>query len=222
MTELKAFYSDQFVLPLPDGHRFPMSKYRLLRERLLADGTLLEEQLYVPDPIDEAAILRVHTSDYWEAVRDGTLDRKQQRAMGFPWSDFMVERSRRSVGATLQASRCALQARTASRGTLAAAVNLAGGTHHAFSDRGEGFCVLNDVAIAFRALQAHSLVESALVIDCDVHQGNGTAQIFQNDPSCFTLSLHGKKNYPFRKEQSDLDVALPDECDDEELSLIHI
>lgn len=215
---VRAFSSDRFVLPLPDGHRFPMQKYRLVREGVSDRGLLPAAAVLEPGAIGEDDILRVHTTDYWKAVRCGTLDRRQQRAMGFPWSSEMVERSRRSVGATLAAARWALNRRamSAESDRLAVGINLAGGTHHAFADRGEGFCVLNDVAVAFRALQAEGRARRALVIDCDVHQGNGTAAIFAGDASCFTLSVHGQKNYPFRKEQSDLDVALPDGCGDED------
>ena len=218
---VRAFSSHRFVLPLPEGHRFPMQKYRLVREGVVARGLLPEAAVCEPDAIGEDDILRVHTADYWTAVKSGTLDRKAQRAMGFPWSEEMVERSRRSVGATLSAARWALQRRStiARGGPLCVGVNLAGGTHHAFAERGEGFCVLNDVAVAFRALQAEGAVRRAVVIDCDVHQGNGTAAIFRDDETCFTLSLHGQKNYPFRKEQSDLDVALPDGCTDDDYLL---
>ena len=217
---VRAFSSDRFVLPLPDGHRFPMQKYRLLREGVTALGLLPESAVLEPAAIGEDDILRVHTDEYWSSVRSGVLDRRQQRAMGFPWSPEMVERSRRSVGATLAAARWALDRREefpagdVVDGPMFVGINLAGGTHHAFADRGEGFCVLNDVAIACRTLQAEERVNRALVIDCDVHQGNGTAALFAGDDTCFTLSLHGQKNYPFRKEQSDLDVALPDGCGD--------
>ena len=218
---VRAFSSHRFVLPLPEGHRFPMQKYRLVREGVVALGLLPQSAIVEPDAVGEVDILRVHTTEYWRAVTNGTLDRRQQRAMGFPWSTEMVERSRRSVGATLAAARWALdrRAEAAANGLLSVGVNLAGGTHHAFADRGEGFCVLNDVAIAFRALQSEGGIRRALVIDCDVHQGNGTAVIFAGDDSCFTLSLHGQKNYPFHKERSDLDVGLPDGCSDDDYLL---
>lgn len=218
---VRALSSDRFVLPLPEGHRFPMEKYRLVRDGVVTRGLLPEAAVLEPTAVSEPDILRVHAAEYWEAVRSGALDRRVQRAMGFPWSPQMVERSRRSVGATLAAARWALEQRRAAPHTddLCVGINLAGGTHHAFADRGEGFCVLNDVAIAFRALQAESWATRALVIDCDVHQGNGTASIFAGDESCFTLSLHGQKNYPFRKETSDLDVALPDGCSDDDYLL---
>ncbi|MCL4812082.1 MAG: histone deacetylase [Vicinamibacteraceae bacterium] len=204
---MRAFYCDHFVLPLPDGHRFPMAKYRLLRERLVAvNGHLIRFE--EPAAASWEDLARVHTRAYLEAVRAGTLESREQRRIGFPWSPGMVERSRRSVGGTMAASRAALDEGTAA--------NLAGGTHHAFADRGEGFCVFNDVAVAAHALMAEGRVTRPLVFDCDVHQGNGTAAIFRDDPAVFTCSLHGEKNFPFRKETSDLDVALPDGTGDEE------
>jgi acetoin utilization deacetylase AcuC-like enzyme len=206
---VKAFYSDTFVLPLPDTHRFPMSKYRRLRERLLADAVLAPEELLVPDAIGWDELRLVHDGAYVDAVAGGTLPSEMQRRIGFPWSPQMVERSRRSVGATLAAARTAL----AGDGVSA---NLAGGTHHAFADRGEGYCVFNDVAVAARVLLREGAVRRAAVIDCDVHQGNGTARIFNGDPAVFTLSLHGANNFPFRKETSDLDVTFPDGAGDEE------
>lgn len=197
---MDVFYSDHFILPLPPGHRFPMPKYGRLRERVLASD--LASRCRVPDPATDAEILRVHDADYLDRVKAGTLTREEQLAIGFPWSPQMVERSRRSSGATIAACRSAF-----SHGTAA---NLAGGTHHAFSGRGEGFCVFNDAAIAARAMQAESLARRVLVVDCDVHQGNGTAAIFRDDPSVFTFSVHGANNYPFTKESSDLDIELPD------------
>ena len=197
---MKAFYSDRFVLPLPEGHRFPMSKYRLLREQVV-ERRLIDELEEAP-AIEAEQLLLVHSPSYWQRVRDGALDQKEVRAMGFPWSPQLVERSRRSVGATLAAARVALE-----RGV---AVNLAGGTHHAFADRGSGFCVFNDVAVAARTLCSEGAISRALVIDTDVHQGDGTAAIFSDDRQVFTLSIHGRKNFPFRKEVSDLDVPLED------------
>jgi len=204
---VRAFYSDHFVLPLPEGHRFPMAKYARLRERVVA------ERLVAPDRLVEAPaagwdeIRLVHAAEYVEAVARGSLPREAQRRIGFPWSPEMVERSRRSVGATVAAARAAL--------ADGIAVNLAGGTHHAFADRGEGYCVFNDVAVAARVLQRDHGVRRIAVVDCDVHQGNGTAAIFQHDPSVFTFSMHGAKNFPFRKETSDLDVELDDGTADE-------
>ena len=207
---MKAFFSDEYVLPLPAGHRFPMRKYRLTRD--LAVARVPELQLIDPQAATRDELLRVHTPAYLDAVFDGTLSAQAQREIGFPWSVAMVERSRRSVGATLGASRVA-QAE-------GIALNLAGGTHHAYADKGSGFCVFNDVAVAIRSMQreravtGHGPVRFAIV-DLDVHQGNGTASIFAGDDDVFTLSLHGEKNFPFRKEASVLDVGLPDGCDDD-------
>lgn len=205
---MKAFYTDHFVLPLPEGHRFPMEKYRLLRERVLAAGVVAPEDLRVPHAATDEEILRVHDAEYLRRIQSGEMDRAEMRRIGFPWSPEMVERSRRSAGATVEACLLALEE--------GAAVNLAGGTHHAFRDRGEGYCVFNDAAIAVRALQAEGRVRKAVVIDCDVHQGNGTASIFEEDPTVFTFSIHGRNNFPFHKERSDLDVELPDGTADAE------
>jgi acetoin utilization deacetylase AcuC-like enzyme len=207
---MQAFHSDHWVLPLPEGHRFPMGKYRLLRERVAAD--LPQIRLFEPAPASDGELALVHTPTYVGAVREGLLSAAQQREIGFPWSERMVERSCRSVGATIAAARTAL------REGLAA--NLAGGTHHASADRGAGYCVFNDVAVAARLMQAewhrHRRLLRIAVIDLDVHQGNGTAAIFRDDPTVFTLSIHAEKNFPFRKEPSDLDVDLPDGCADVE------
>ncbi|MDX6380530.1 MAG: hypothetical protein QOI57_1554 [Rubrobacteraceae bacterium] len=204
---MKVFYSDHFVLPLPEGHRFPMEKYSMLRERVEQDNICGPGELRTPHAVTDEEILRAHDPGYLKKVVSGTLTDKQMRRIGFPWSTRMVERSRRASGGTLDACRIALEE--------GFAANLAGGTHHAFADRGEGFCVLNDSAIAARALRAERLVEKVVVIDTDVHQGNGTASILQGDPYVFTFSIHGAKNYPFRKKESDLDVPLPDESDDD-------
>jgi len=218
---MKAFYSDHFVLPLPPGHRFPMQKYHLLRERV-ARELIGIELLEAPSAQDEQLML-AHTPAYVTAVAQGRLDAAQMRQIGFPWSPAMVERSRRSAGATLAACHAALHD--------GIAANLAGGTHHAYADHGAGFCVFNDAAVAARTLQwearqadqasgafGASEAGAALqiaVIDLDVHQGDGTAAIFAHDSSVFTLSLHGERNYPFVKAASDLDVGLPDGCDDD-------
>lgn len=199
---MKAFYSDHFVLPLPESHRFPMAKYRLLRERLAAEHVLPPESFIVPDAATVEELQLAHTPDYVDAVLTGRLPAEAQRRIGFPWSPAMVERSRRSVGATIAAARAAIVEGTA--------VNLAGGTHHAFADRGEGYCVFNDVAVAARVVLREGLRSRVLVVDCDVHQGNGTAAIFAHEPMVFTFSMHGEKNFPFRKERSDIDVELPD------------
>ncbi|WP_342128481.1 histone deacetylase family protein [Hydrogenophaga sp. OTU3427] len=216
MCAVKAFYADHFVLPLPTGHRFPMGKYAALRELITTE--LPDVELLQALPASDGELALVHTPGYVAAVTEGHLSAAAQREIGFPWSPAMVERARRSVGATVQAARAALDG-----GGVAA--NLAGGTHHAYADKGSGFCVFNDAAVAARLLQAEWGRQHArsgrpglqvAVIDLDVHQGNGTASIFRHDPSVFTLSLHGEKNFPFRKEDSDLDVPLPDGCGDDE------
>ncbi len=205
---MKVFYSDHFVLPLPEGHRFPMVKYSMLRERVTASDVCGPGEMIVPRPVSDEEILRCHDGGYLRRVVSGMLTEKEMRRIGFSWSERMVERSRRASGGTLGACRAALKD--------GFAANLAGGTHHAFGDRGEGYCVLNDSAIAARAVQAEGLVERVVVVDTDVHQGNGTAAILGGDPSVFTFSIHGAKNFPFHKERSDLDVALPDGADDTE------
>jgi acetoin utilization deacetylase AcuC-like enzyme len=209
IRRVKAFYCDRYVLPLPAGHRFPMAKYRRLRERVAAElhgVTLLE-----PDAATGEQLALAHASDYIERVTSGTLAPAEARAIGFPWSPELVERSRRSAGATIGACRVA-------RGD-GVAVNLAGGTHHAQRERGAGYCVFNDAAIAARVLQIDGAdVGRSLrlaVIDLDVHQGDGTAQILADDESVFTLSVHGERNFPFRKQVSSLDVALPDGTTDD-------
>ncbi len=208
MQSLKVFYSDHFVLPLPEGHRFPMVKYSMLREKVVAADLCGFDEMRVPRPVSDGEILRAHERSYLRRVVAGTLSPKEVRRIGFPWSERMVERSRRASGGTLGACLAALEDRFAA--------NLAGGTHHAFADRGEGYCVFNDSAIAARAVRAMGLVERLVVVDTDVHQGNGTAAILRGDPSIFTFSIHGANNFPFRKEESDLDVALPDGADDGE------
>jgi len=230
---MKAFYSDTFVLPLPAHHRFPMAKYRLLRERLVAAEILTAADLEIPETISWDDLRLVHDAGYVDAVGAGTLSADAQRRIGFPWSPMMVERSRRSVGATLAAARHALSVRLKPDTTYAIAgaaydiagarrlqpsvsANLAGGTHHAFRDRGEGYCVFNDVAVAAAVLLRDGAIARAAVVDCDVHQGNGTAAIFRNEPSVFTFSMHGSNNFPFRKEISDLDVTFDDGAGDDE------
>lgn len=207
---MKLYYADHFVLPLPEGHRFPMEKYARLRSRLLACGAFAEADFCVPDAASDDAILRAHDPAYLQRVARGTLDAAEVRRIGFPWSPAMVERSRRSAGATLAACRSAL----ARDGGTACAVNLAGGTHHAHRDFGSGFCVFNDAAIAALAMRAEGRVRRVAIVDCDVHQGDGTAAILADEPEVFTCSLHGAKNFPFRKQTSDLDIELPDETGD--------
>ena len=205
VSKLKAYYSDPFALPLPTGHRFPMQKYRMLREAV-AESLPLVKLIEAPHTSDGVLALAHHPA-YIRKVVMGTLSVEEQKAIGFPWSVEMVERSRRSAGATIAACRTAL--------VDGVAINLAGGTHHAQSDRGEGFCVFNDAAIAARLMQAERQVARVAIVDLDVHQGNGTAAILANDDSVFTLSVHGEHNYPFTKTRSDLDVALPDGASDE-------
>jgi len=213
---MHAYYADQFVLPLPEGHRFPMAKYRMLRDRLAAH--LPGVAMQVAPPASDAELALVHNPAYIDDIEHGTLPAAAQREIGFPWSPAMAERARRSVGATVHASRAALRDGIAG--------NLAGGTHHSYAHKGGGFCVFNDVAVAARLMQAEQPRRGAgapplqvAVIDLDVHQGNGTAHIFHGDDSVFTLSLHGARNFPFRKEPSDLDVELPDACGDDEYLL---
>jgi acetoin utilization deacetylase AcuC-like enzyme len=210
---VRAFYSDHFVLPLPEGHRFPMSKYAQVRERCSAERVLLAGDLAEPPAISWDHLALVHDVDYLHRVREGGLSPQEQRRIGFPWSPAMVERSRRSVGATLAAARAALD--DAVWRPWGVAANLAGGTHHAYPGHGEGFCIFNDAAVAVRVLQSEGRIERAAILDCDVHQGNGTAAIFAADPTVFTFSVHGAKNFPFRKERSTLDVELPDGAGDD-------
>jgi acetoin utilization deacetylase AcuC-like enzyme len=210
---VRAFYTDRFVLPLPEGHRFPMVKYARVRERCLAEGVLRPDELAEPPAAAWEELALVHEAGYLERVKTGTLEPLAQRRIGFPWSPEMVERSRRSVGASIAAGHVALD-EAAARGWGIAA-NLAGGTHHAYPAHGEGFCVFNDAAVAVRVLQRAGRVRRAVVLDCDVHQGNGTAAVFATDPSVFTFSIHGARNYPFRKERSTLDVELPDGAGDD-------
>jgi len=205
---LTLYYADHFALPLPPGHRFPMAKYARLRERLAASGEFRPDDFRVPAAARDGDILRAHCPRYLARVAAGALSPKEVRDIGFPWSEAMVERSRRSAGATVAAARDAL--------VQGWSANLAGGTHHAFRDRGEGFCVFNDAAIAARAMQAEAGIARVAVIDCDVHQGNGTASILRGDDSAFTFSIHGARNFPFEKEESDLDIELPDGTGDAE------
>src|SRR6476660_3575358 len=216
LFSVKAFYSDTFVLPLPEHHRFPMAKYRLLRERLVDEGVLDRRDLHVPEPATWDELRLVHDPEYGDAVATGTLPADAQRRIGFPWSPMMVERSRRSVGATIAAARDVMCRSAESFALHGVAANLAGGTHHAFRDRGEGYCVFNDVAVAASLLRRDRVAERIAIVDCDVHQGNGTAAIFRDQPAVFTFSLHGAKNFPFRKETSDLDVSFDDGAGDDE------
>ena len=216
--EVQAFYADHYVLPVPPGHRFPMGKYAMLRDRLVRE--LSGVSMVEAPAASDGELALVHSPAYIEAITHGTLPAAAQREIGFPWSLAMAERARRSVGATVAAARVALGLNA--QGQRVAA-NLAGGTHHAYAHKGGGFCVFNDVAVTARLMQAewsrlykHTRPPlNVAIIDLDVHQGNGTASVFANDASVFTLSLHGEKNFPFRKEASSLDVELPDGCTDE-------
>ena len=214
---IEAFYTDEFVLPLPAGHRFPMEKYRILRDKVVQSGHSII--LRVPEAATAGQLALAHCPGYVWRIERGEISPSEQRDIGFPWSDRMVERSLRSVGATVAACRSALK--------YGASVNLAGGTHHAMRDKGGGFCVFNDLAVAARVYQTDCIASTkmangrainpkVLVVDLDVHQGDGTASIFENDPSVFTFSMHGEKNYPFNKALSDLDIALPDGTGDAE------
>jgi len=203
---MRLFYCDQVEIPLPDGHRFPSQKYRLLRESLRRDEGLPERLFEESPPAGWDELARVHAPEYLDALRTGVLDAAAQRRLGFPWTPALIERSRRSVGGTIAGARWAL--------AHGAAANLAGGTHHAFAAHGEGYCVFNDVAVAIRALQHERPGLRAAVVDLDVHQGNGTAHLFEGDPSVFTLSMHGRRNFPFHKQRSSLDIELEDGCDD--------
>ncbi len=204
---MRAYYSDTFRLPLPPTHTFPMEKYTLLRERVAAEGVLALDDLRIPDPATNDELALAHDVEYIRRVFEGSLTSDEIRRIGFPWSPAMVERSRRSAGATIAACRAALDD--------GIAANLAGGTHHAHRARGEGYCVFNDSAVAARVLQRDHGISRVVVIDLDVHQGNGTATITADDPTIFTFSMHGARNFPRVKERSDLDVELPDGTTDE-------
>ncbi|WP_144605094.1 histone deacetylase family protein [Algoriphagus algorifonticola] len=205
---LKIAWSSEYAHPLPPGHRFPMEKYELLPQQLMYEGTVSERNFFAPDAVEESLIVQVHDVQYWEKLKNLALSRSEERATGFPLSKELVDRETIIAGGSVRAALFALE--------YGISLNIAGGTHHAFTDRGEGFCLLNDIALASRYLQNEGLAKNILVIDLDVHQGNGTAQIFKDDPSVFTFSMHGAKNYPHRKEKSDLDIELPDGTGDEE------
>lgn len=203
---LKIAWSEIFAHALPEGHRFPMVKYDLLPEQLLYEGTISSDNLFKPKPLQEQAILETHDATYWHRLRNLQLTPSEIRRTGFPHSHELIDREVLIMGGTLQASLFALE--------YGIGMNIAGGTHHAFTDKGEGFCLLNDIAIAANYLLNHKGISKILVVDLDVHQGNGTAQIFQQEPRVFTFSMHGGNNYPHRKEHSDLDVPLKDGTDD--------
>jgi acetoin utilization deacetylase AcuC-like enzyme len=205
---LKVSHHPDYYLPLPEGHPFPMAKYTLVYDRLRGAGLLPAENIMLPDEATREDLERVHTTRYLDQLFGPGLDAAAQRALGVPWSPRLLRRSRLAVQGTLLAARAALDHGRAG--------NLAGGTHHAFADHGEGFCVLNDVAVTIRRLQLDRRIERALIVDLDVHQGNGTAAIFADDASVFTFSMHGERNYPMRKMRSTLDVGLPDGIGDAE------
>lgn len=205
---MQVFYTPRYYADIGPGHVFPIRKFELVRDRLLAEGTLEPAEIVEPAPAPLEDVLLVHTTDYVSRLCSGNLTTKESRRLGLPWSESLVQRSFYAVGGTLAATRASLAAGYSS--------NLAGGTHHSFSDRGEGFCVLNDVAIAIRAMRARKLFQRAAIVDCDVHQGNGTATIFAGDDDTFTFSIHGANNYPLFKAQSTLDVELADDTSDTE------
>lgn len=208
LSSLKVFHSDRFDLPLPSGHRFPMEKYRLLRDSLLSHEILKSENLYEAPLANVDDILRVHTKEFYDAVATGSLDPKAQRLIGFPWSEVMIKRSRASVGGFVSAVESAIKNGIAG--------NLSGGTHHSFADHGEGFCVFNDFAVAALKCIHEYDFHDILLIDLDVHQGNGNASILRDFEEVFVFSMHGGNNYPYRKIDSDLDINLPDNSKDEE------
>lgn len=203
---MQVFYTPRYYADIGQGHIFPIRKFELVRDKLLAEGTLHTQEIIEPTPAPLEDVLLVHTEDYVSRLCSGDLTPKEIRRLGLPWSESLVRRSFYAVGGTLAAAAASL--------TDGYSSNLAGGTHHAFSDRGEGFCVLNDVAIAIRAMRARKLIQRAAIVDCDVHQGNGTATIFAGDADTFTFSMHGANNYPLFKAQSTLDVELPDGTSD--------
>ena len=205
---LKIAFHPIYKHPLPEGHRFPMEKYELLPQQLLHEGTCSEDNFFKPERPNDKYILAVHEPEYYYDLLNITLDQRAARKIGFPLSEVLVERERLITDGTLKATKYALQ--------NGIAMNIAGGTHHAYTNRGEAFCMLNDQAIGARYLQAKGLSKKILIVDLDVHQGNGTAEIFKNDKSVYTFSMHGKSNYPFKKEQSDLDIALDNDINDKD------
>ncbi|HEX8288815.1 MAG TPA: histone deacetylase [Pyrinomonadaceae bacterium] len=208
MSHYRIFYSPYYYANIGENHVFPIRKFELVRDRLLAENTLHPWEIVEPEPAEIEDVLLVHTEDYTTRLRNGTLTRQEVRKLGLPWSESLVKRSFLATSGTINAAKEALNSGISS--------NLAGGTHHAFPDRGEGFCVLNDVAVAIRVLQKENLAQRFLIVDCDVHQGNGTAFIFKDEPEIFTFSMHGEKNYPLFKETSSLDIELADGTGDEE------
>lgn len=208
MNKYHLYYSPYYYADIGEGHVFPIRKFELVKDLLLREGTVSESEIIEPEPAKIEDLLLVHTEDYITRLREGCLTAKEIRKLGLPWSKSLVRRSFHATSGTINAARKALENGVAS--------NLAGGTHHAYPDRGEGFCVLNDVAVAIRVLQKEKLAERFLIVDCDVHQGNGTAFIFKDEPEVFTFSMHGAKNYPLFKEKSTLDIELADGTGDRE------
>lgn len=205
---IKFAFSNKYIYSLPNGHRFPIEKYELVKEQLVYEGTIHEDQVYDPGLVDEQLILDVHTKEYWHSLRDLTIASRAAKKIGLPVNEMSVNRARNSVAGTVSSTLLAKQ--------HGVAINLSGGTHHAYADHGEGFCFLNDLAIASTYLLRNDLSKQILIVDLDVHQGNGTAKIFEDDKRVFTFSIHGKANYPLHKEKSDLDIALRSGVDDDE------
>lgn len=199
---LKIAYSSIYKYALPPGHRFPMIKYELLPEQLIYEGTINEDNFFQPEPLEEKVILRTHRSSYWDKLKHLTITPKEARKIGFPVSKALIDRGMVIANGTIQCATHAME--------YGVSLNIAGGTHHSFTDRGEGFCVLNDIAIASNYLLDNGLSKKILIVDLDVHQGNGTAEIFRDEDRVFTFSAHGQNNYPLRKEKSDLDIGLAD------------
>jgi acetoin utilization deacetylase AcuC-like enzyme len=204
---LQIAFSPIYEYPLPKGHRFPMDKYSLIPQQLIYEGTVQDKQFFHPNPISEEIILLTHSAKYWEDLKNQTLSEKEIRAIGFPMTPLLVERGRHIAAGTLQCVEYAIK--------HGISMNAAGGTHHAFKEKGEGFCVFNDIAIAANYLIHSNKFNNILIVDLDVHQGNGSASIFNGQGQVFTFSMHGAKNYPFRKEASHLDIGLPDGTEDE-------
>jgi acetoin utilization deacetylase AcuC-like enzyme len=204
---LQIAFSPIYEYPLPKGHRFPMDKYSLIPQQLIYEGTVQDKQFFHPDPISEEIILLTHSEKYWEDLKNQTLSEKEIRAIGFPMTPLLVERGRHIAAGTLQCVEYAIK--------HGISMNAAGGTHHAFKEKGEGFCVFNDIAIAANYLIHSNKFNNILIVDLDVHQGNGSASIFNGQGQVFTFSMHGAKNYPFRKEASHLDIGLPDGTEDD-------
>ena len=205
---IRIAWNSEYAHPLPEGHRFPMLKYDLLPQQLLHEGTIVKAQLFSPEKLEESELLLVHNPDYWELLKNLKLSTSEKRKTGFPHSNELIQRELRIMQGTLDCAHHAFE--------NGIALNIAGGTHHSFSDRGEGFCLLNDFAIATQFLLTRGKAKKIMIVDLDVHQGNGTAKIFENNKNVFTFSMHGGKNYPLHKEKSDLDIPLEDGIEDRE------